>query len=375
MALRPGCEGGITAIAEDPTRPDVAIPALDGFRALAIVIVLASHIGLERVFPGQFGVTLFFFLSGYLITTLLRREALRDGQIDLRAFYRRRFVRILPPLYITLAFFLLLSGVGLLHPINASWLWADILFVSNYLPFSGMPIGLWSLAVEEHFYLGFPLLLALLLRRRFSFAGCAAVCLGLCGIVLAARLWEVRHTAVLNDMTFWTHTRIDSILFGCVLALWNNPVADRGNVLPRGGTGYALAVALLLPTFAIRDEAFRQSYRYTVQGFGLIVLFNTAIRDRVLAPALLDHPVVRQIALYSYTLYLVHSGLIMMVTRPDGSHPLLPTAAALAGAWVYAVLMHRWVEKPMSRWRRARELAARERRATAELITERSVSR
>ena len=104
-------------IADDPTRPDVTIPALDGFRALAIAIVLTSHIGLERIVPGKFGVTLFFFLSGYLITTLLRREVARTGRIDFRAFYRRRAVRILPPLYITFAFFLLLSGVGLIGPI------------------------------------------------------------------------------------------------------------------------------------------------------------------------------------------------------------------------------------------------------------------
>ena len=339
----------------------MTIPALDGFRALAIGFVIASHVGLERVFPGQFGVTLFFFLSGYLITTLLRREVGRGGHIDLPAFYRRRAVRILPPLYITFTFLLLMSALHLLRHINGQWLWADLLFLSNYLPLSAMPIGLWSLAVEEHFYLGFPLLLALL-TRRFSFGRAAGTCLAVCALVLGVRLWEIARGADLTGATIgvWTHTRIDSILFGCVLALWNNPVADRDNVLPSGWRGYALAVTLLLPTFAIRDEAFRQSFRYTVQGFGLIVLFNTAIRDRVLAPIFLDNPIARQVALYSYTLYLVHSGLILMVARPDGSHPLLPTLVALVGAWLYAALMHRWVEKPMSRWRRARERAVRE---------------
>ena len=250
-------------IAGDPTLPDGTIPALDGFRALAILIVLASHVGLERIVPGQFGVTLFFFLSGYLITTMLRREIERTGRIDFSAFYRRRAVRILPPLYITLAFFLLLSSAGLIGRIALAGLFFDLTFLSNYFPISHMPIGLWSLAVEEHFYLGFPLLLALL-WRRFSFAGCAAVCVALCGVVLAIRLWEVRHVAILNDITFWTHTRIDSILFGAILALWNNPVADRGNALPGRWTGYALAAALLAPTFVIRDEAFRQSFRYTI---------------------------------------------------------------------------------------------------------------
>ena len=359
---------GERTIADDPTRPDVTIPALDGFRALAIAIVLASHVGLEWLFPGQFGVTLFFFLSGYLITTLLRREVRRTGRIDFRAFYRRRAVRILPPLYITLAFFLLLSSAGLLRPINIGWLPADLLFVSNYLPFSGMPIGLWSLAVEEHFYLGFPLLLYLLLKR-FSFAGCAAACLALCGAVLAVRLWEVQRVPDPQALMWLTHTRIDSILFGCVLALWNNPVEDGANALPRGWAGYALAAVLLLPSFAVRDEWFRQTFRYTLQGFGLIVLFNTAIRDRTFAPLLLGNPVARHMALLSYTLYLVHSGLIMMVTGLARSHPVLPTAAALAGAWLYAVLMHRWVEEPMASWRRARERTARGRAAAPELVS------
>lgn len=349
----------MTEIAADPTRPDVTIPALDGFRALAILIVLASHVGLEWIAPGQFGVTLFFFLSGYLITTLLRREIDRTGRIDFSAFYVRRAVRILPPLYITLAFFLLLSGVGLIGALALPGLFFDLTFLSNYFPISHMPIGLWSLAVEEHFYLGFPLLLALLVRR-FSFAGCAAVCLALCGVVLMIRLWEIRHVADLNDITFWTHTRIDSILFGTMLALWNNPVADRTNVLPGRWTGYALAAALLAPTFVIRDEAFRQSFRYTIQGLGLVVLFNTAIRDRVFAPLLLDNPIARRIALLSYTVYLVHSGLIVMVERPDGSHPLLPTVAALIASFVYALAMHRWIEEPMARWRRGRERAARQ---------------
>ena len=347
-------------IADDPTRPDVAIPALDGFRALAIVIVLGSHVGLERVVPGQFGVTLFFFLSGYLITTLLRREAERTGRIDFRAFYRRRVVRILPPLYLTLALFVLLSAVGVLHRLSAGGLVFDLLFLSNYFPISGMPIGLWSLAVEEHFYLLFPLMLALLLRRRVTYAGCALVCAALCGLVLLVRFGEVARGADPVQMMFWTHTRIDSILFGAILALWNNPVADRGNALPRGVAGYALAAALLLPSFLVRDETFRLTVRYTMQGLGLLVLFNTAIRDRRLAAPLLDNTVTRQVALLSYTLYLVHSGLIL-IFAPAGRHPLPATLAAIACSFGYAWAMHRWVEEPMARWRRARERAERHR--------------
>jgi hypothetical protein len=233
-------------LAGDQARHD-AIPALDGFRALAIIFVMLSHVGLERLFPGQFGVTLFFFLSGYLITTLLRRELERTGRIDLGGFYLRRAVRILPPLYITILFVLSLNAAGAIPPMK---LWAvpfDLVFLSNYFPFSSIPIGLWSLAVEEHFYLGFPLLF-LLLGRRLSFAQCALAFLGLCAVVLAVRLGEAQRVTDLQQVNFWTHTRLDSILFGSVLALWNNPVADRDDRLPRGVAGYLIAAALLLPT-------------------------------------------------------------------------------------------------------------------------------
>ena len=340
----------------DVTRHRAVIPALDGLRALAIFIVMFSHVGLQRIVPGQFGVTLFFFLSGYLITTLLRQEIEEQGRIDFRRFYLRRVVRILPPMYITIGFFIILSLVGLIHPLSWSGLPFDFLFLSNYFPVSGMPIGLWSLAVEEHFYIAFPLLMGML-ALRFSFARCALIFVGVCALVLAVRVWEVHRLSNFESVNFWTHTRIDSILFGSLLALWNNPVADKKDVLPKGWAGYALAAILLVPTFVIRDEAFRQTYRYTAQGIGLLVLFNTLIRDRGAAAAALNNQFTRWVATLSYTLYLVHSGLIL-VFAPDGKvHPLPATLAAFALSFGYAALMYRWVEQPLGRWRRQVEQA------------------
>lgn len=342
-------------LATDVIRHHAVIPALDGFRALAILIVMLSHVGLQHVVPGQFGVTLFFFLSGYLITTLLRREVDDHGRIDFRRFYLRRAVRILPPMYVTIVFIVLLSLIGVIHPINPRGMPFDFLFLTNYFPVSGIPIGLWSLAVEEHFYVGFPLLLAVLVRR-FSFPGCAAVCLGLCAAVLAIRLWEAQQPDNLEHMTLWTHTRIDSILYGSILALWNNPVVDDTDVLPKRWSGYAVAVALLLPTFLLRDEVFRQTWRYTLQGLGLLVLFNTAIRDRGWISRILNNAVARHIAILSYTLYLIHSSLILaLVPDRTNGYAVLLVAAAFACTFGYALLMHRWVESPLNRWRRRTE--------------------
>jgi peptidoglycan/LPS O-acetylase OafA/YrhL len=78
------------------------IPSLDGLRAISFLIVFVAHSGLEWIVPGGFGVTVFFYLSGFLITTLMRVEYRRDGTVSLRAFYVRRVLRILPPFYLVL---------------------------------------------------------------------------------------------------------------------------------------------------------------------------------------------------------------------------------------------------------------------------------
>src|SRR5690242_16753148 len=85
-----------------PGRGGFDIPSLDGFRAAAVTLVFLSHAWTVKWLPGNFGVTVFFFLSGYLITTLLRREFEKSGRISFRAFYLRRALRILPPFYLVL---------------------------------------------------------------------------------------------------------------------------------------------------------------------------------------------------------------------------------------------------------------------------------
>ncbi len=82
-------------------KPSFHIPSLDGVRALAFLAVFLCHAGLDRIFPGGFAVTVFFFLSGYLITTLLRREFEKTGTISFGKFYYRRALRIFPPLFRT----------------------------------------------------------------------------------------------------------------------------------------------------------------------------------------------------------------------------------------------------------------------------------
>src|SRR3954470_20191799 len=109
------------------------LPSLDGIRAVSFALVFAAHAGLDRVIPGGFGVTVFFFLSGFLITTLMRREFDKRGTVSLRNFYVRRALRILPPFYtvLLLASALTLAGV-LPGKLEASAVLAQALHYANY---------------------------------------------------------------------------------------------------------------------------------------------------------------------------------------------------------------------------------------------------
>lgn len=200
------------------------IPSLDGLRAISIIIVLLSHCGLQHVIPGRLGVTIFFFLSGYLITTLLLSEHARTGTISIRQFYVRRALRLMPPLIImlliayTLTFLKLLPG-----SVSVNGLLAQVFYFANYYmiftPGGGdVPYGtglLWSLAVEEHFYIVYPLLLLALLTllkepRKIALA------LGIiCVSFLAWRFYLILQPGTTEwRLGFASDTRADSLRSG-----------------------------------------------------------------------------------------------------------------------------------------------------------------
>jgi peptidoglycan/LPS O-acetylase OafA/YrhL len=210
------------------------IPSMDGLRALSFFIVFVAHAGLGSYVPGGFGVTIFFFLSGFLITTLMRVEYERLQALNVRHFWVRRLLRIWPPFYLVL-----LTGIAaalIFEPgsLSIGAVRAQLLHFANYCTvwhgFNGEPDGTgvyWSLAVEEHFYLVFPWIYLAMQRAGMTQRNQALLLWGLCGAVL---LWRIVLVAIYHapsDRTYMaTDTRIDSILFGCALAVWNNPVID-----------------------------------------------------------------------------------------------------------------------------------------------------
>ena len=330
------------------------IAQLDGVRALSILLVYVAHCGYENIVPGGLGVTTFFFLSGYLITSLIRSEAAQTGKIDLKAFYIRRTLRIWPPLYITLA----LSAVAITlwlpeRHVDLPGVLSQMFFYANYWSTPGVAtLPMWSLAVEEHYYIFFPFLyIALLIRKTPKQA--AAWCAAACGLALAIRvILAAINPAEIGQFYYWTHTRFDSILFGSCLAFWNNPALDEDAWKPKLWHAGAAAFALLM-CLVIRDEMFRQTIRYSIQGVALFVLFSWVLQAKGLVVDILSCWPMRLIGLYSYTLYLVHRLFIELVMQYLPTLPkimIFPVSAV--GAMAYAALMYRFVERPAAQLRK-----------------------
>ncbi|MGB6452347.1 MAG: acyltransferase, partial [Steroidobacteraceae bacterium] len=298
------------------------VPSLDGLRAISFLLVFAAHAGLERFVPGGFGVTIFFFLSGYLITSLLRSEYARTGAINLRHFWMRRALRILPPFYLVLI--AAIAGTLIFDPpgtLSASGVAAQLLHVSNYWiaahGYAGLPNGTgvyWSLAVEEHFYLLFPWLYILMQKRGLSRRNQAYLLWGLCAAVLLWRCVLVFGWHPPSDRTYLaSDTRIDSILFGCALAVWCNPVLDAPVLNERRWrvAWVPVALAVLVGCLLYRAPAFRETVRYSLQGIALTVFFTAVIRyPRWLAFRLLNNRVADFLCSLSYSLYLLHFTVI-----------------------------------------------------------------
>jgi peptidoglycan/LPS O-acetylase OafA/YrhL len=196
------------------------IPTLDGWRGIAILMVLVGHFspvgspGPIRAL-GQHGVAIFFVLSGFLITTLLCAEREKHGTIDLSRFYLRRAFRILPCAWCYLAAVVLLGSGMHPRPFTASEICGALFFFRNYVGTVGLTLHFWSLSIEEQFYLVWPVLLLALGNRRARWVAISGCCL------IAA--WRFEHwTAVANSggmHTLGTQYRADALLVGCLLAL------------------------------------------------------------------------------------------------------------------------------------------------------------
>jgi peptidoglycan/LPS O-acetylase OafA/YrhL len=360
------------------------LPGLDGLRAISVVAVLLYHAGVRSLPGGFLGVEVFFVISGYLITLLLTREYTGSSTISLRAFWGRRARRLLPALYVLLAATSVVFVVFYREELDElrKQVWAALAYVTNwyfivsdqsYFAIIERPSPLqhlWSLAIEEQFYLVWPLLLLALLRlfkgRRSPVAAIATT-----GAV-ASTIWMavLFHPAVDPSRVYYgTDTRASSLLLGAALALvWRPSPAGSESAGRDDVSRVALdlcgmaAVVGLVVCFAQVHEYDPFLYR---GGFALVSLLSAvaiaaAVHPRtVLARFVLSQRVLTWIGVRSYALYLWHWP-IFVLTRPEIDLPwtFYPTLILrLVLTFVAADLSYRYVEVPIrngafTRWRR-----------------------
>jgi peptidoglycan/LPS O-acetylase OafA/YrhL len=223
------------------------IPGLDGLRALAVLAVLGYHL-LPNVFPGGFiGVDIFFVISGFLITTLLMKEYARTGRINFHTFWVRRARRLLPALFLVVvaasavAFFVrgdILVGLGrqILGAVTFSNNWVEVAAGSNYFDANSPHLftNLWSLAVEEQFYVVWPFVLTGVLAmglavRHSRKAVLLALGLAAFSAILMAFLY---HTTNQTRVYYGTDTHLFGLMIGAALAFWSSSKAS-GHALRR----------------------------------------------------------------------------------------------------------------------------------------------
>lgn len=339
------------------------VPSIDGLRGISILLVFIAHIGFERIVPGGLGVTIFFFISGYLITTLLIDEYITHQSIDFKLFFTRRLLRLYPPLL----FMLVLYHTYVLvtrSNFYISELWASLFYYENYHFFnspsqsSSVCKTLWSLAVEEHFYLLFPPLFLVLAKTPKLFI---SVLVLLLFIPLAFRISGTMLYGNSGDITerytyCLTHTRFDSIMYGCLGSLLLHLKTSHTYVkILADKKFFALALLAIVVCLLYRNEFFRNTLRYSVQGISLLIIVPAIVNIKSYGPLknILSSAVLVWIGRLSYAIYLTHmiaiSGLSFL---REGGHPILFYIAVTVSTAVLAVSCHYLIEKPFARLRK-----------------------
>ena len=340
------------------------IPTLDGWRAVAILAVLVYHGTTSLFYPagpypsyealrviqaGAKGVDIFFAISGFLICTRLLQEQERHGRISLGGFYLRRVFRILPPFQVYLAVLAVLAGLGVVAVDFREW-WAALLMVRNYVgpaETHGWYTGhFWSLSVEEHFYLMWPLLLIALGSRRARVL--------VVPLALLVPAWVALHHVVgrpftLGEASMRTDTRLDGLLWGCWAALLYSVPVYRERIRRLLSLwvwgGLVLAVVALVrfrPYLSVHLEALLWPW----------LLLGTVLNPDWRISRCLELAPVRWVGRLSYSLYIWQQLWLLgewRETRPFPLGVLQELPLSLVATFACAALSYYLVEQPLIR--------------------------
>jgi peptidoglycan/LPS O-acetylase OafA/YrhL len=339
------------------------VPALDGLRGIAILLVLGYHVGW---IPGGFlGVDIFFVLSGFLITTLLLEEWGRDHGIGLREFYLRRVRRLLP------ALLALLATVGMLAAFEAaagrtsearqiaSSITICLLYVANIWRATGHSLTgqlaqMWTLAQEEQFYVLWPPLLLLVLRYRVRLGGLAV---GLAAATLTVIAWRI-HLGPGPRSYFGPDTHCDPLIIGCLLA-----VLRHQRLLFRVGTStVAVAVAALIPAIVLipgSSSFYWGVFAVPAAELSTAVVIAAVLQEQSLIGRLLRFSPLVHLGVISYGLYVWQGLVINGLAGESGRYPLaLLQSIAIVASVGIATLSYRFIEQPFRKRRSLSRTAA-----------------
>jgi len=347
------------------------ITGLDGIRAIAVIMVLAYHLKLALFKSGFLGVTVFFILSGYLITGILISEVEEEGTIDLKNFWLRRIRRLVPAVMSMAVVIIFVSAVvnkiiftkgckDFLASVLGFNNWWQIFNKVSYFEAAGVPSPFthcWSLAIETQFYLIYPLILLGIYKlvksrgegrakRGLLFAG-VTLLLALISVILMIVLFDPQQDA--SRVYYGTDTRAFSLLFGALLAiLWEYRMVPRrlsASVnMVLGSVSFAV---LLVMTIAINGSS---NFWYRGgQFFGTIltVLMVYAVSGRkTCLSRFLSNPVLKWIGDRSYSIYLWHYPIILLISKGIKASWWI-TLIEIVLSVVLAELSYRFIETPI----------------------------
>ncbi len=362
----------MTILTEQPTVRPARLdhePALDGLRGLAVLAVVVYHSGLGWVPGGFLGVSTFFTLSGFLITSLLLAEHRRDHTISLRSFWARRLRRLLPASLVCIAAIAVaaiwlgdstqlvrLRGDGLSSVADVAN-WRFILTGDSYGAGFESPspyTHFWSLAIEEQCYVLLPLLVAgVLLVARGSRRALAAVLGTLVAVSLAVSVYLETSGARTDRMYFGTEVRSAELLVGALLAMWwmrrsdpLGPVARRRIDLAAPVAGAAVLASWVL--VHVQDRALFRGGLFVYSGLTVLIILGCMGGQGPLARVARWRPLV-WVGTISYAVYLLHYPVLLWFGQHSPLAPGVRLLIALPPILLVAHVSLRWFEGPIRR--------------------------
>ena len=347
------------------------ITGLDGIRAIAVIMVLSYHLKLSLFKSGFLGVTVFFVLSGYLITGILISEVEEEGTIDLKNFWLRRIRRLVPAVMSMAVVIIFVSAVvnrviftkgckDFLASVLGFNNWWQIFNKVSYFEAAGVPSPFthcWSLAIETQFYLIYPLILLGIYKlaksrgegrakRGLLFAG-VTLLLALISVILMIVLFDPQQDA--SRVYYGTDTRAFSLLFGALLAiLWEyRMVPRRLSASVNMVLGSVSFAALLVMTIAINGSSNFWYRGGQFVGTILTVLMVYAVSGRkTWLSRFLSNPVLKWIGDRSYSIYLWHYPIILLISKGIKASWWI-TLIEIVLSVVLAELSYRFIETPI----------------------------